>query len=479
MAALTETTQLLKHSGDPTDAAAMGVKPYGPGITLAMTLNYIIGTGCFGLPYAFMQAGIGLTSALLVIGVLGALITMNYTLESLARAEGVCAATRGGSPLHRLTYRKFDFAIVGDMFAGKMGKIIVQVVMGCYCFGSLWSYASVFASSVASIFYSYVLSDSCDAYAAAPSAGCLEAYYISMAVFSAIVISLVVLDISEQASIQKFLSAYRVVALLLMVITMLIKIGVDGTDALQARYTRIGAFNWGNFGKGFGPALLALTCQYNMPDALQPLDPKTYARKIAFAGVIISGSFYLLIGLLGALAFDELNPLVSLLWAGYTGCGNGWDTCESSTHGFGTFLQLVILILPVVNVTSAYPMVGVTVGDNMLMSLPSQIGNRISASLARTLCRLMVTVPPIVMAIAFKKLDFIFSVAGIFGFTLSLSIPCWLQIVGSRYCQRVWGFSGASITPFTQSYISSVGFAGTFLAVTFLVTVVAIATLSN
>ncbi|KAJ0408922.1 hypothetical protein ATCC90586_005959 [Pythium insidiosum] len=463
---------------NPADPSAFGVKPYGPSVALAMALNFIIGTGCFGLPYAFKEAGIALSLTLMLVGVAGAVITMNYTLESLARAEGVCAATRGGGPLHHLTYRKFDFATVGEMFAGKVGKIVVQIVLGLYGIGALWSYASVFASSMASLFFSYIMGDTCDAYASAPSTGCLNAYYVSMAVFSVIVISMVLLDISEQASVQKILSAYRVVALTVMLVTMIIKLSVDGSDMLHTRFTRVGTFNWANFGKGFGPTLLALNCQYNMPDALQPLDPKRSARQVAFGALLVAGSFYLLVGLLGALAFDDINPLASLMWGDYTGCGNGWAKCDGK-NVFGTIVQLVVLIFPVVNVTSTYPMVGVTVGDNMLMSMPKSVTASLSPSVARGVCRLMAAVPPLLLAFVFKKLDFIFAVAGLFGFLLGLSIPCWFQVIGSRYCQRVWGFSGASITPFTQPWISSIGFASTYLVITFGILGVAIATLNN
>ena len=483
MARLEEGEQLLKRNDtgfDPMDADACGVKPYGRVTTLAMTLNYIIGTGCFGLPFAFMQAGIGLTAILLIVGCLGALVTMNYTLESLARAEGVCSATRGGGPLHRLTYRKFDFATIGEMFAGKCGKGVVQVVMASYSIGTLWSYASVFASSVASIFFTYVLGATCDAYADAPSTGCLDAYYVCMAVFAAIVIFMVLLDIHEQAAIQSFLSGYRIVALALMLGTMVLKMGVDGPAAIADRYASIGAFNWANFGKGFGPTILALNCHYNMPDALQPLQHKQFARQVAFGALLIAGCFYLLLGVLGALAFDEINPLVSLNWSTFTGCGNGWTACPGAAwNPLGVVVQLVILVFPIVNVTSAYPMVGVTVGDNMLLSMPKAVTAPLGGTKnARNACRLLVAVPPILLAVAFKKLDFIFSVAGLFGFLLGLSIPCWFQIVGSRYCQRVWGFSGASITPFTQPLVSSSRGATALLALTFLITGVAVATMN-
>ncbi|KAL4146885.1 hypothetical protein PRNP1_010641 [Phytophthora ramorum] len=264
--AATERTHLLTRSlSGSWEGDHMTVKPYGPAVTLAMALNYVIGTGCFGLPYAFMEAGIGLSLTLMIVGVIGSLITMNYTLESLARAEG------------------FEFATIADMFVGRVGKAAVQLVMGLYCIGSLWSYASVFSSSTASLFFSYVLGDSCDVYGDSPSSGCLEGYYVFMAIFSAIVLSMVLMDISDQALVQKFLSVYRIVAFVLMLVTMLVKVASDGHDIVASRYDAIGLVNWGNFGKGFGPTLLALNCQYNMPDALQPLNPKSKARFVAFA----------------------------------------------------------------------------------------------------------------------------------------------------------------------------------------------------
>ncbi|CEG37354.1 amino acid [Plasmopara halstedii] len=474
--ATTEHTHLLIHS-DLCEDGSTSIKPYGPGVTLAMALNYVIGTGCFGLPYAFMEGGIFLAFTLMIVGVLGSMITMNYTLESLARAEGVCAATNGVAPKHQITYRKFEFATIAEMFVGNMGKVAVQLVMGLYCIGSLWSYASVFSSSTASIFFNYVLNESCDVYGVDPSAGCLNGYYVFMAIFSVLVLSMVLMDISDQALVQKFLSVYRVVAFALMLVTMTVKVTSDGSDVVASRYTLIGPVNWRNFGKAFGPTLLALNCQYNMPDALQPLNPKSSVRFVAFAALLLAGTCYLLVGLLGALSFDTINPLATLMWSSYTGCGNGWEECEYF-NPLGLIVQLVILLFPVINVVSAYPMVGVTVGDNMLMSFPSHLTERFGRKFTRSLCRLLVAAPPILFAVVFKRLDFIFSIAGLFGFLLGLTIPCWFQVIGSRYCQQVWGFPSAATTEYTEPIVSSIPFASGFLALTFVITAVAIGTLS-
>ncbi|POM57945.1 Hypothetical protein PHPALM_15242, partial [Phytophthora palmivora] len=67
--ATNERTYLLTRSlSGSWEGGHMEVKPYGPAVTLAMALNYVIGTGCFGLPYAFMEGGIGLALTLMVVG---------------------------------------------------------------------------------------------------------------------------------------------------------------------------------------------------------------------------------------------------------------------------------------------------------------------------------------------------------------------------------------------------------------------------
>ncbi|CAK5213173.1 unnamed protein product [Aphanomyces euteiches] len=468
---------------NPLDATAMSVRPYGSIVAVAMTLNYMVGTGCFGLPYAFYAAGLGLTSIFLIVGFFGSLVTMNYTLETMARAEGVLSSAKASMPENRLTYRKIDFSVIGDLFAGSMGYNVVQTVLVFYCLGSLWSYASIFASSIASIFYTFFLHGSCDAYAADASAGCLEAYYISMAVFSVVAIALVLMDLGDQAAIQKFLSVYRIVAFFLMLLTLTIKLYHEGADVISARVSSRGewAFNWHNFAVGFGPTLLALNCQYNMPDALQPLhaDEKKNARVVTFTAMTISATIYLLLGILGAIAFDQINPLVTLMWSDFTGCGNGWTPSPSGQPTWlGWIVHIVVILFPVMNIASTYPLVGLTVGGNILTSLPKSWTAPLGPTRSRNLARLIAAVPPLILAAIFKKLDAIFTFAGYFGFALGLIIPCWLQVIGIKYCQRTYHSELAALTPFNMAYVSTLGFSTIFLYATFVLTVIAIASLA-
>ena len=60
----------------------------------AVTVNYIIGTGAFGLPYGVMQAGTLLSFVCIAVFTLVSSICLCYVIESMARAGGVMEAEK-------------------------------------------------------------------------------------------------------------------------------------------------------------------------------------------------------------------------------------------------------------------------------------------------------------------------------------------------------------------------------------------------
>jgi len=470
---------------DTLDSPALldeGMKPeglttYGSFAAFAVTLNAIVGTGCFALPYAFQSGGLGLATFLLVFASGLSLVSMIFTLEAMARAEG--AEEGAGSvvvigTMHRLTSRKHDFAKIARQFGGRRLEAVTQLCLQCYGLGTLCAYASVFGSTVASLVSS---EGDCDP---SSDASCFRSYQVSVLLFGVLVVALSLVDLGDQAVFQNVLSVYRLVALVIMIVTAGVGVVVGEEAAVVAeRARRIGVAKWRNVGFVIGPTFLALAVHYNVPDLLQPLADKSKAGVVTFGAQIVAASLYLCLGVVGALAFDDVRPLATLNWRNYG--------ADDPTVFKTVVIRYLILLAPVVNVVSAYPLVGRTVAANGLQTLsffrrrsgdhrppPSSSRGR-----AVVVARLVATVPPIFVAATLTHLATVFAVAGLFGLLLSLTVPAALQFASIAYCLRHKRPGdddlAATKTPFTFKRLvpPSKALAALFLAFSLLVTAVA------
>lgn len=212
-------------------------------------------------------------------------------------------------PKHELGYEKMDFAVMCQLFGGAPLTFFSQACTFLYCYGVEWAYAAVFASSVDTLLFQYVFGERCNIYES-PSLGCISGYYACVLVFSAVVIVLSLLDVSEQARIQQVLTGYRFVAFTTMIITAMIAYNYPNHFDAAANTAGIAPFtsplplaNWGAFATIFSFASVALNVHYNMPDIIQPLRNKSQAHYVAIAGMSISCLYYIFIGLVCALEF--------------------------------------------------------------------------------------------------------------------------------------------------------------------------------
>lgn len=80
-----------------------------------------------------------------------------------------------------------------------------------------------------------------------------------------------------------------------------------------------GTVRWTAFAAGFGPALNAMANQYSMPDVIQPMRDKSWARAVGNVAFTFCTVVYVALGLMGSLAFDNVNRLISINWTTYTG----------------------------------------------------------------------------------------------------------------------------------------------------------------
>lgn len=225
----------------------------------AVFVNAIIGTGVFALPFAVHRAGWMLSLIVLVVCAFFGWLTAGWTIESCARAGAmvrvppqpdadragpepalslnagagdrrrgkteVAALATGINDSHlMLGWERTDFSKLARLFLGRWGQRALLWLTAAQCYTVLWAYTSVFSSSAAGIVFEYggLQNGRCvqplDDPSNAPA--CTMVYYICVLCFAAIVVPLTLLEIEEQANVQLALTAYRFLALGVMIATL-------------------------------------------------------------------------------------------------------------------------------------------------------------------------------------------------------------------------------------------------------------------
>lgn len=175
--------------------ASVSDNEYDTSTGVAMFVNYIVGTGCFALPFAFYQAGLGFASIMLIAGAALCAISGHFTLEVMARAQGYIDYKEKGEPRNHITNQKVDFSQMAGLFGGSILRGVTQIMI--FMFGTPWSYAGVFGSSLAALLFSYFSEHQCDVYHD-PNADCRMTYYIILLSFAVYGIGFSMMDVSEQ-----------------------------------------------------------------------------------------------------------------------------------------------------------------------------------------------------------------------------------------------------------------------------------------
>jgi len=153
----------------------------------------------------------------------------------------------------------------------------------------------------------------------------------------------------------------------------------------------------------------------------------------------------MLVALLCSLLFGPCTlPLVTLNWQEYSGHDGGWGKVDHRPF-YAYIVQLWVMLFPVFDMLSVFPLVAITLGNNMMDTMPQVIKSKLLPNHLKLICRLIAAAPPIALAAALGRLDKIFTFTGLFAFFLQLIFPCWLQLVSSRLCIRRWG-KGTEVT---------------------------------
>ncbi|KAH3745833.1 Transmembrane protein [Pelomyxa schiedti] len=429
-------------------------------VAYALLLNCMMGVGMFGLPHAFWHAGAPLAILMGIFLFIVNVLTCMWVLEVMARTHGVMQTKAHNTliPKNTIGYEKYDLGKMSHIFGGMTGRLACQVVVITYCFGCMWACAAVFGSSVSQLIFELLGGDTCDVYFK-PSRSCTAAYLISILIYGVVVTVLTLLDYGYQLVLQLFLSVYRFLGFLLMIGTIIYALAVSGPLNLESTSgssdsgpSDIWTAHWDGFYLVFTGMAYVFVVQYNMPEILTPVKSKKKLKGIMIFNLLTVAIVTVGVGILCAWFFNgTIEPLCILNWRFFTGLGpSGWS--EGERTWFAWFTYIVILLFPVVDLISIFPLVAVTLSDNLTHSLPSSLVE-IYPVKTKVISRIVAVIPPLIGAMVEANLSYIFMFSGLPAFVIQCVIPAALQLLSFKYFESV--YAGKDKTPYTTAVFSS------------------------
>ena len=336
------------------------------------TLNSTLGTGILTIPWSFQYGGLVLSSALLLVAAGLTLILSMQMLEIMSRIElHVQLQTSSLKPLPEddihpllppeptITDRKFDmeemFGLVYNPTAEKAFLLVFVLSM----FGILTAYCNIFAQIMTEFVPIFGLSCDSDSI----SSGCKATYLSYLGLFAVIMIYFCYRRFEEQVYWQIVLGFARFGVVFLMVGTAAVAIFREET--LTSKDTReIPSLKLGHFfpetGVVFSILFLALGFQNTMPNTVQLIQEKRgNLMKMMLAAVVTATGVYFVVGVVVGLAVDDVNQLANMEWHHYSA---GF----SSPPWYCYPIAYTILLFPVLDVLSVFPIFCITLSDNLI-----------------------------------------------------------------------------------------------------------------
>ncbi|BFU18356.1 amino acid transporter putative [Entamoeba histolytica] len=399
----------------------------------AVVVNYIVGTGVFGLPSAFYSAGVPLSTITILIFCILSCVTAIYVIETLSRSHGYAMAVESGEYKCEMGYEVYDYSSMAQMWGGKPVKWATTITLMCSAYGSLWAYVATCVSTLSTLFWLIYSNEpmKCDVSNRWHfDWKCNVTYFTSIAVYGLVVIPLTFIDLTEQSLLQLVLTVYRFVSFLIMFITCAVQLGKNGPIELKVNtyedVSFLKEFRWVGFGSMFTHVAFALACQQNLPDALAPLNKKKFSHIATLGSIILCCFIYIGIALVTSWCFTTSTPSpVTLAWADYNGYEGGWGVGKAKW--WAIIIKYMILLFPIVNLTNEFPLVATTLSTNMRTLFRNKNSKR-----TKFITKALAAFPPFILTCAVGSLRVIFDVTGSFSFVLCFSLPCIFHYLSRR-----------------------------------------------
>eukprot|EP01156_Anaeramoeba_ignava_P021203 Anaeramoba_ignava/c18436_g1_i2.p1 GENE.c18436_g1_i2~~c18436_g1_i2.p1 ORF type:complete len:360 (-),score=65.14 c18436_g1_i2:31-1110(-) len=334
-----------------------------------------------------------------------------------------------------------------------------------------------------------------------------------MAIYFLIMVPMSCRDLTEQKIVQLALCIFRFFSLFLIILTTIISMYTTKQDStIGSNPPYIGSkklFDVHGLGTIFTTAVFAQIVHHSSTIIAEPIKNKYNLRKVYNFAFLSTFSFYTLVGVICAVYFgSKTKSVITLNWIHLK--------YLTSSPWFYEIIKYFIVMFPVLDVLSAFPLNAITLSNNMYYALfpvqkQEETNQQINTSQAemmsetepilvpsspdqnesnevkieiekeevpiiekeeikivsitskmeekkikkrKILFRLLASIPPIIGALFVRSLPDIILVNGLFGCFISYIIPALLQYRSIKIANNVFGHHKTPYTSFFSGKIS-------------------------
>ena len=336
------------------------------------SVNAIVGCGVLAVPWSFQQAGVVLSSFLVLFAGFLALIFCFQMLEIMSRLELYVQRIESKDSIDEDTKllaapqeptireRKFDMEEMVGLMYGETAKGVFIVALGLQIFGTLTAFSTVFAKTLTEFVPIFGASCSDPDHL---DTSCKLTYLSYLLLYAVVMFYLCLRRYEDQVLLQMILACARFVVLFLIILTALIAILRQETltnDSDRPFSTPRLAHIFPESGVVFSIFFLAISYHNTIPNISQLI--RTKAQTLPMMMMVTIGTVtvvFLAVGVTVALAVDDVNELVTLEWHGYS-------AGHSSPTWYTYPIAYVILLFPAVDVLSIFPIYCISLSDNII-----------------------------------------------------------------------------------------------------------------
>ncbi|XP_046815676.1 transmembrane protein 104 homolog isoform X2 [Vespa crabro] len=418
-------------------------------VGLIYIFNLIVGTGALTLPAVFSRAGWVLGFTVILILAFISFMTVTFVIEVMASANAIVT-------WRQIQHRKRAMQTLGESCPSNSDSEDTPLVTAYTASPDRSDttyriYGAAVAKSIADVACTYQPKNLTCNDTIADNEVCwegsvldrLDAYRIFLTIFIFMLGPFVFVNVQKTKYLQLLTSAMRWLAFTIMIVYAVRKLAIDGPQGNPP------LANISGIPSLFGACVYSFMCHHSLPALVAPIANKSMLNRSLALDYVLIASFYLLLALTGAFAFEHLDDLYTLDF-GPRGSGD----CSKSTNIFMLIIEYFLALFPVFTLSTSFPIIAITLRNN-LQSLFLYDDTSYNFCLRRLIFPILAILPPYLIAMSTKDLSKLVGITGSYaGTCIQYLIPTFLVYYARKKTNKIIGLGVINkfASPFSSNF---------------------------